>query len=264
MNNDRYKMIPDYKVTARVQILAERLDFNHSLMNIPEMWKTTRGAGIKIAVLDTGLPNHVDIQPCGGASFVPGYKQDRNGHSTHCAGIIAAIAGNGMGCAGIAPDVEDYYGAVLDGDGSGTIEAIVKGIYWAVDEIKADIISMSLGISDGAPHIKELEDACKYAVSKGTAVFAAAGNEAGRVGQPAKYDCVIAVAAVNDRKEHARFSNVGPEVDFAAGGVDVYSTYLNNGYAKLSGTSMACPALAAVGALILADHKACGEILTPQ
>ena len=261
--SDRYKMIPDYRVTARVQILAEVSDYNHRLMNIPAMWKETRGDGAKLVVLDTGVPNHCDILPCGGHSVIAGYKEDLNGHATHVAGIIAAIANNGMGVAGIAPDVEDYYCAVLDKTGSGDIESIIAGIRWAVDEVGADIINMSLGIPASAGKINALEAACEYAVNNGVTIIAAAGNEYGKVGQPAQYDCVISVAAVNDKMEHAAFSNTGREVDFAAGGVNVYSTYLGNSYAKLSGTSMASPALAAVAALIQAKHIKEGNRLDP-
>lgn len=253
--NKRIPMLPPVKVGVRVSILAEAEDYNLRLMNVPEMWKRTMGKGVKIAVLDTGLPKHVDLNPAGGKSFIPGYLQDQNGHSTHCAGIIAAIANNGMGVKGIAPDAEVWFGAVLDGEGSGSIAQIVAGIKWAVDEVKADIISMSLGIAAGSGRIRELEAACQYAYDKGVAIFAAAGNEASAVGQPASYACVNAVAAVDSAKKVAYFSDFGPEVDFAAGGVDVFSTYLNNTYAKLSGTSMACPALAAVAALILADAR---------
>lgn len=189
-----------------------------------------------------------------------------NGHfvsNTHCAGIIAATAYNDMGVCGIAPNIEDYYGAVLDGDGSGAVDDIIRGIRWAVDDLGAHIISMSLGMPAGMPHSRELEAACNYAVSRGCTVIAAAGNEGGSVGQPAIYDSVIAVAAVDNRLQHAAFSNMGGEVDFAAGGVNVYSTYLNNGYAKLSGTSMACPALVGVAALIVSKHLKEGVRLTP-
>lgn len=248
-------MIPPTRAKVTVSILAETEDYNHRIMNIPSMWKRTMGKGVKLVVLDTGLPKHVDLAPVGSKSFISGYLEDKNGHSTHCGGIIAAVANNNMGVKGIAPDVEDYYGAVLDGDGSGSVDNIIKGIYWAVDEIGADIISMSLGIAAGAPYIRELEKACQYAVDHGTAIFAAAGNEYGAVGQPAKFDCVFAVAAVNNALQVADFSNKGKEVDYACGGVDVFSTFLNNTYAKLSGTSMATPACAAAAALILADAK---------
>ena len=257
--SDQIVMIPSYRVLSKVRILAETVDYNHRLMNVPAMWKKTKGgvAGeeLRVVVLDTGIPKHIDLSPSGGKSFISGYSEDKHGHGTHCGGIIAAIANNGMGIAGIAPDVSDYYGAVLDGSGSGTIEQIVKGILWAVDDVGAKIISMSLGIPAGYPNFVELEKACNYAREQGVLVVAAAGNEAGDVGQPACFDSVVSVAAVDRNKKHASFSNTGPEVDFATGGVDVYSTYLNNGYAKLSGTSMACPAFAGLAALIIADEK---------
>jgi subtilisin len=160
-----------------------------------------------------------------------------------------------MGIAGIAPDCELYCGTVLGQDGTGSITSIAQGIRWAVDEVNAQVINMSLGIPDGYGTFTELEEACNYATSQGVAVICAAGNESSGVGQPACYDSTIAIAAVNNRREQAWFSNYGPEVDFAAGGKDVYSTYLDNAYAKLSGTSMASPAFAGVATLILADEK---------
>jgi len=261
--NDRIPMIPPYKVISRVSILAEKQDYNHEMMNVPAMWKSTRGAGVKVVVLDTGIPKHVDIGHAGGKSFIENYSEDKNGHGTHVGGIIAATANNDMGVAGIAPECECWFGSVLDGNGSGSIASIVKGIRWAVDEVGAHVINMSLGISAGARRIKEMEDACDYAASQGVVVVCAAGNEYGAVGQPAIYDSVLAIAAVNNFKEHASFSNTGPEVDFASGGVNVYSTYLNNGYSKLSGTSMASPAMAGIVALIIADEfKDTGKLLT--
>lgn len=259
----RQPMIPPTRARVTVSILAETEDFNHKIMNVPAMWKRTMGQGIKVAVLDTGLPKHVDLAPSGSKSFISGYLEDKNGHSTHCGGIIAAIANNNMGVKGIAPEVEDYYGAVLDADGSGSVDGIIKGIYWAADEVGADIISMSLGIAAGVARIPALEKACNYAVSKGCAIFAAAGNEYGAVGQPAIFDSVFAVAAVNSKYEVADFSNKGKEVDYACGGVDVFSTFLNNTYAKLSGTSMATPACVGAAALVLADARASGKKLTP-
>lgn len=256
--------LPPFRIVARVQTLTEVEDYNIKMMNIHAAWTESQGEGVKVAILDTGKPNHPDLVITGAKSFIPGYLDDKNGHNSHCAGILAATRGNGIGIVGIAPKAELYIGAVLDGDGSGQFDAIVAGIYWAVDEVKADIISMSLGIAAGAPTIKELLTACNYAKSKGVTVFCAAGNEYNKIGQPARYDSVIAVAAVNSDMEHADFSNVGPELDFAAGGVKVFSTWLNNGYCCLDGTSMACPALAGVGALIIGAHKKRGEILTPD
>ena len=263
-DNEKFRMIPEFKVDVKVQILTESKNYNHELMNVPTMWKLTEGAGIKLAILDTGVPKHVDLNPSGAGSVIPGYQEDKNGHATHCAGIIAAMAHNGIGVAGIAPDVEDCYCAVLDESGSGSISNIVKGIDWAIG-IGADVISMSLGIPGDAVIGTSLEDACNRAWKAGIAIFAATGNDAAwSVSQPARYDSVIGVGAVDSASHIADFSNMGPEVDFVAGGVKVYSTYLGNSYAKLSGTSMACPALAAVGALILAKHKKEGVKLSPD
>lgn len=260
------QILPPNNPIAVVRILAEVVDYNHRLMNIPAVWKRTMGEKVKVAILDTGLPNHLDLSPRGGKSFVGGgYLEDQNGHGTHVGGIIAAIANNGMGVAGIAPECEDYYGAVLDGSGSGNIDGIIKGIRWAVDEVGAKVINMSLGMPAGFPILKELEAACNYAHAAGVTVVCAAGNEGGLVGQPACYDSVLAVAAINDKKDHASFSNMGPEIDFASGGVDVYSTYLRNGYCKMSGTSMASPALTGAVVLIIADEfKSTGKWLTPS
>lgn len=248
----------------RVQTLSEVTDYNHELMNIPDAWKNSRGGGVKVAILDTGAPNHKDLTVSGCASFVRGYLSDLAGHSSFCGGIIAATAGNGIGIKGIAPDCEDYYGAVLDKYGSGTTKSLIDGIYWAVDVVGANIINMSLGIPASFNVDPELEKACEYAYDKGTTLFAAAGNDSGDVNYPARFESVIAVAAVDRKQKLAHFSSRGPEVEFAAGGVDVFSTYLNNTYASMSGTSFACPAVSAVGALIQGANKAKdGKFLYP-
>lgn len=175
--------------------------------------------------------------------------------NTFCGGIIAATADNGVGIKGIAPDCQDYYGAVLDKYGSGSTRYLIEGIYWAVDVVNAQIINMSLGIPSNYYVDPALEKACAYAYSKGATLFAAAGNDSGEVNFPARFDTVIAVAAVDRKQKLADFSSRGPEVEFAAGGVDVFSTFLNNTYASMSGTSFSCPAVAAVGALIQSDFK---------
>jgi len=265
LNKNTYiPMIPKDKPLIRVGILSEVVDYNHSLMNIPEIWRCTKGENVKLVILDTGLPSHMDLDPEGGRSFVDGYIDDANGHSTFVSGIVSAVPNNGMGVSGICPRVKDYYGAVLDKYGSGSVESIIKGIYWAVDDIGADVINMSLGIPGSFRPGKDLEDACNYAVSQGCTLFASAGNDAGAVNWPAAYDSVIAVAAVDKKMNIAKFSSRGPEVEFAAGGVNVFSTYKNNSYATMSGTSFSCPAVAAVGCLIAAKFKAKGIRLTPE
>jgi subtilisin family serine protease len=254
-----------HTVKGRVQILAETAGYNIRLMNVPQMWTETEGEGVKVVVLDTGAPEHIDVELSGSKSFAPDSPApDRNGHASHVSGIIRATRNNGIGVVGIAPKCELYAGKVLNDDGSGELQWVIDGIMWAVDEIGADIINLSLGLPAWVPIIDEFEGSCRYAHNMGTTIIAAAGNESGRVGQPANYDTVITTAAVDDKQQHAHFSNTGRDVDFATGGVAVYSTYLNNGYAKLSGTSMSSPALTGAAALILAKHRKAGQIMQPD
>lgn len=257
-------MIPPLKPQYRLGALSEVRDYNHDLANIPEAWKSTMGKGVKIAVLDSGVPRHIDISVEGGRSFIEGYYLDKCYHATFVGGIVGAIANNGIGVRGVAPDAADYYGAVLNDSGSGTVAQIVKGIYWAVDEIGADVINMSLGITGSYRPDRSLEKACDYANEHGVALFASAGNDALSVNYPAKYDSVIAVAAVDRNSRVASFSSHGPEVEFAAGGVDVLSTYRDNGYASMSGTSFSCPVVASIGALVLSQARIRGEKLSPE
>ena len=264
----RVPQLSPYVVKSSVQALAETMDYNHRILNTPPMWLVTMGEGIKGTVLDTGLPNHFDIKPAGGKNFTSDPdERDGNGHATHVGGIIHATANNGMGVAGICPKAEIYYGKVLADNGAGQTQWIADGIRWSVDEIGVDFINMSLGLSRASasqPFDDVMQEACAYAYSKGVAIICATGNEAGIVSEPACYDMTIAVAAVNSALEHANFANYGPEVDIAAGGVDVFSCFPDNRYVRFSGTSESSPVIAGACGLILAKHKAEGVTLSPS
>lgn len=242
------------------------IDWGVSLVQAPKMWSMTRGEGMKIAVLDTGIDTtHPDLAPNykKGKNFTSSKTDDvtdRQGHGTHCAGIIAGCD-NMVGIVGVAPKAELYIGKVLGDNGSGGIEAIVKGIDWAISE-GVDIISMSLGCSnDPGP---ALHDAVKRARAAGIIMVVASGNENTHVGWPAVYDEVIAVGAVDQTFGRANFSNFGSELDVAAPGVDILSTYPVNKYARLSGTSMATPMVAGIVALIQKFCRNMGVAATPE
>jgi len=263
-DNTRMPMLEPYAVKLAVTALSETEDYNHRLLNIPEMWKRSRGAGVRVAVLDTGCPRHIDLKVAGCRDFSGSDSPyDAAGHSTHVCGIIGALV-NGVGVRGIAPECELHCGKVLGDDGSGTLADIAAGIRWAVDEVHADVINMSLGCSPAGAASKTLRSACEYAHDKGVVLCCAAGNDAGRVNAPACLPTTIAVAAVDRNKEKAYFTCHGSEVDFAAGGVDVFSTWLDNQYAKLSGTSMATPVITGAAALVIGAARANGEKLTPE
>ena len=229
-----------------------------------------RGNGINVAVIDTGINyNHVDLfaRYKGGWNFVANNDdpKDDNGHGTHCAGIIAATE-NDNAVVGVAPEANIYAVKVLDSTGSGTLTNVVAGIDWAIktrSDLGTDndiqVISMSLGSSTGA---SSLEAACNAAYASGIIVVAASGNEyRSSVSYPANYASVIAVGATDSSDRRASFSNYGSKLELAAPGVNIISDYidtnpndnLNQDTWTMSGTSMACPHVAGVAALVLAS-----------
>ncbi len=230
---------------------------------IPHVQATTAnangytGKGVKVAVLDTGIDkSHEDLNVRGGhsvftdaANLDPFY--DGDGHGTHVAGTIAGL-NNTLGVIGVAYDVELYAVKVLNNAGSGSFAGIAQGIEWAVNN-GMDIVNMSLG---GSSSSTILENMCNVANNAGVLLVAAAGNE-GRVngkgdtvGYPAKYASVMAVAAVNQSNQRASFSSTGSAVEIAAPGVSILSAAPGNNYASMNGTSMACPHVAGVAALV--------------
>lgn len=264
-----YYTLPAYTVNSVQLSAGQRIDWGLSLLGVPELWKITRGEGVSVAVLDSGAtPGHPDLEPAialvqdftGSAS---GYS-DQNGHSTHCCGIIAARDNEG-GVVGIANQCSLLVGKVLGDDGSGASSWIAKGIRWAVDN-KADIISMSLGSPYPDPQMKAAID---YAVGKGVIVVCAAGNEGpgdNTTGFPGGFDNVISVGAIDQSKRIAMFSSRG-KVDIAAPGINILSDWPPRSVASLSGTSMACPHVVGVIALMIAKHKKFGgatPVRTPQ
>lgn len=214
------------------------------------VWPTGNTADpVKVAVVDTGISSkHPDLQVMGGVNTINSRKgwNDDNGHGSHVAGTIAAL-NNTQGVVGVAPAADLYAVKVLDRRGSGFLSDVIEGIQWSVAN-NMQVINMSLGT---ASDVQSFHDAVTAAYNSGVVVVAAAGNNGGAVIYPAAYPETIAVSATDNTNTLAWFSSRGPEVDLAAPGVDVYSTYKGDGYATLSGTSMATPHVTGVTALVL-------------
>lgn len=248
---------PDFLVTASGKpvpvIPAQTIEWGVKRVNAPQAWTSGHtGAGVKIAVLDTGIARHSDLTIAGGVAFTGRSYVDDNGHGTHVAGIIAA-RDNTIGVVGVAPEALLYAVKVLDRKGSGYVSDVVAGIDWAISE-KMDIINMSLGSSSKSD---ALETAVNKAYDNGILLVAAAGNSGTintsiqNVEYPAKFSSVIAVAATDTVDLRASFSSTGPEVEVSAPGVNIKSTYLNNSYVTMSGTSMATPMVSGDLALLI-------------
>lgn len=236
---------------------TEVIDWGLKRINAEHAWEKTKGAGVKVAVLDTGVdPTHPDlIQNLKATINLSNSRHDvidQNGHGTHVAGVIAAVD-NEIGMIGVAPEAELYVAKVLGDNGSGGMSNIVRGIRWAIAQ-NVDVINLSLG-SQSQPS-SDLHEAVREATMRGIIIVAAAGNENSTVGWPARYPETICVAASDKRDGRASFSNQGIENVITAPGVDILSTYKNGTYAELSGTSMACPIIAGAVALYIAHIKA--------
>ena len=235
------------------------------------------GAGIKVAMLDTGFEMaHPDFagRQITAQSFVSGLDaQDRHGHGTHVTGTACGPAAPAAGRRyGVAGQAQIFVGKVLNDSGSGTDANILAGINWAITNA-CDVVSMSLGAD--VPDMNPTYTAVgSRALDRGTLIVAAAGNNANRpggnpglVGAPANSPYILAVAALDQQLAVAPFSarsgsGPGGQVDLAGPGVDVYSSWiLPDRYQTISGTSMATPHVAGLAALWAQESKSRGREL---
>lgn len=216
----------------------------------PGAWGRTRGQGVKVAIVDTGIdPNHAELRVAGGVDIFNLKKEswkDDHGHGTHVAGIVAALD-NDHGVVGVAPGAELYAVKVLNRWGWGTFSTLIKGLEWCVRN-GIEVANMSLGGNAGNESLKQ---AVQKAHGAGLTMVAAAGNSE-KVEYPAVYEEVLALSASNEKDGIAGFSSRGPEVDFIAPGTGVRSTWKGGGYKKASGTSMSSPHAAGLAALAVA------------
>ena len=235
---------------------AEVLPWGIDRIDAELVWPSGNTANlIKVGIIDTGISNtHPDLLANikGGVNTINPRKNwnDDNGHGSHVAGIVAAIDNN-IGVIGVGPAIDLYAIKVLDRNGSGYLSDVIEGIQWAVAN-NMQVVNMSLGT---ASNIQSFHDAVIAAKNAGIVTVAAAGNGGGSTNEsvifPAAYPEAIAVSATDNTDTIAWWSSRGPEVDLAAPGVSIYSTYKGTGYATLSGTSMAAPHVAGSAALVL-------------
>jgi subtilisin len=261
VNDSIFQAADEYTSSWGVQYIGSQPVHNQGI----------NGAGVKIAVLDTGIDyDHPDLNNSykGGYDFVNNDADPwddncltylKTCHGTHVSGIIAAEH-NGIGVVGVAPGASIYAVKVLDAGGFGAASLVVSGIEWAMNN-NMSIISMSIESTENNTAVFEAVNA---AYNSGILVVAAGGNTNGRpVLYPAAYDSVIAVTAIDLSGQRASFSPIDPKIEVAAPGVSINSTVciiadlshcLQNGYGLLNGTSMAAPHVTGVAALIFSTN----------
>lgn len=255
----KHKLMP-YKVQSVQQLANEYVPDGIKMTKAQNLWvNANQGEGIVVATIDTGvLYTHPDLkdQIIGGKDFTgKGDFLDGNGHGTHVAGTILA-EDTGFGIVGMAPKAKLLALKALSDDGSGAMEWTMMALQYAIDQ-KVNVINMSLG----GPGSDALHALIIEATRNGIIVCAASGNEGDgnastiEVSFPGDYHEVMEVGAVDIYGNLAVFSNTNPEVDILAPGVHVLSTYLDNAYAYLDGTSMATPHVTGAMALLLAAKK---------
>ncbi|WP_440056650.1 S8 family serine peptidase (plasmid) [Pseudoalteromonas sp. T1lg65] len=219
----------------------------------------------KVCIMDTGYTlGHPDL-PSTGITGNDGYgshdtgvwSNDGNGHGTHVAGTIAAIGGNNQGVVGVNPSgqlglhiVKVFNDQGNWAYGSDLIKAIEQ-----CEQSGANVTSMSLG---GSGSSTAERSAFEQSYQRGLLHIAAAGNSGNSsLSYPASYDAVVSVAAVDSSENKASFSQYNNQVEIAAPGVGVNSTWNNNAYKSISGTSMATPHVSGVAALVWSQHPSC-------
>jgi subtilisin family serine protease len=284
---DRPQLTPDAVNTIRVKPLGaylrdfpgrQQLGWGERAMGLDKVPPSFDGAGIKVAVIDSGAAQqtHRNLHHVGpGVNFTSddrgAWAVDTVGHGSHCAGIIGGgpAVPEAAGIRGFAPAAEIHVCRIFPG---GRFSDLVSALDYCIEN-GIDVVNMSLGSGDPS---RIIEERLIKAKEMGVACIVAAGNSGGPVQFPASTPHTLAVAALgmrgtfpddsyhakqaldgfNSRDGHfpAKFSCFGPEVDVCAPGVAIVSSLPPDGFAAWDGTSMATPHVTGLAALVLAHH----------
>ncbi|MET9661114.1 type VII secretion-associated serine protease mycosin [Streptomyces sp. NPDC006510] len=233
---------------------------------LDELWQDTKGKGVRVAVIDTGVDNanpqlRTAVDVSAGADYLKGGKSDGTvdevGHGTKVAGIIAARPRKGTGFVGLAPEATIIPIRQNDEKNSGKDTTMATAIDHAIAK-GAQVINISQDTTKPLAETSALGRAVARALAKDIVVVASAGNDGmdGRLKRtyPAAFDGVLAVASSDRNNERAPFSQAGDFVGVAAPGVDIVSTVPGYGQCTDNGTSFSAPYVAGVAALMRAKY----------
>ena len=236
--------------------------YMHDVVNTYEAWGVTKGKGVTVAVVDSGVAEHPDLNNnvVARVSVNEEWKNLEAAHGTHVAGIVAAEMGNKIGGAGIAPEAK-IYGVRVFQNSTGSRTNIIRGVNKVIEAKETNpsikVMDMSLG---GPEYSVSYEDKIREAVNAGITVVAAMGNNGTNIrSYPAAFDIpgIIAVQSSNKVNTMSYFSNYGAWADVTAPGSYILSTLFDASgatYGQMSGTSMATPVVSGLCALYLSVY----------
>jgi subtilisin len=251
------KLNEDFGLVEIIDELPEK-NWAFDYINLKKAHTYSKGEGVKIAVVDTGVFPHKDFEDRIKLGINMHTKteeiSDDAGHGTHVAGIIAGRH------TGIAPEAELYVAKVLDARGLGSMGHVMDGITFAVN-FGVDVLCLSLGVERDLPLL--LREKIIEAHESGIIVVSATGNSGIKPPEyPAFYDYVLGVGGFDKDGNLAPFSNFGNEMDVLAPSVEIPSTFIDGKYALMSGTSMASPIVAGAVALMISNYRKQGKKVT--
>ena len=244
-------------------VMETNLDQSVSQINTePVHQENVAGRSVDVAVLDTGIDNdNRALQVEKEVDYTGQGTDDRNGHGTHVAGIIASQDSRFQG---VSYNADLFDVKVLDANGTGSGSDVIEGIEWAVNN-NAEVISLSFGgQTDKCDGTDAVSEAVNSAVAQGVTVVAAAGNEWPEnrtISIPGCAEDAITVGSVNSNSEISRFSSRGPTADgrvkpdVVAPGEQITSTWNDGTFQEKSGTSMATPHVSGTAALLLSEDQ---------
>ncbi len=254
-----------------VAVIDTGIDYNHPDL-APNLWINSGEDINGNNVFDSGDINNIDDDGNGFVDDVRGWDftdapnypdggdylqrdndpMDEMGHGTAVAGIIAAVADNGIGIAGLAYNCQVMNVRAFTSGGNGEEDDVASAILYAIAN-GAQIINMSWGDVFVS---RVIDDVIRFAASEGIVLVASAGNSStDQIHYPSGFEGTISVGATDENDNLAGFSNYGPSVDLVAPGVNILSTSLNGTFNLVNGTSFSAPYVSAAAALLLSDDK---------
>jgi serine protease len=249
------------EVDAKRYLYAESVPYGITMVQAP-LVSDAYTSNIKACIIDTGYTlGHPDLPSSGVTGYAfsghGSWSSDGNGHGTHVAGTIAAIGRNNIGVVGVNPSAKLglHIVKIFNNSGNWTTASNLVTAIQSCKNAGAKVVNMSLG---GSSSTATEQNALASFYQGGMLLVAAAGNAGNSsLSYPASYSSVMSVAAVDSSRNRANYSQYNSQVEIAAPGSSVYSTYKNNSYSTLSGTSMATPHVTGVAALVWSQFPSC-------